>query len=221
MLIVELLPDPPAETWIREDWAVLEAIDCPNLSRHTSPTNRPHLTVSAHAWPPDPNAAVGERAGGSDRLAASPGRGEGPGAQGEPEADELRRRLRPATAGLPLSVPFGPPAVFGDPRSRRGLILVRTLVVTESLSSWRRTVTDLMGPPGSDPESDWVPHLTLARGLSPDQVGAALAVLPTRGRVGASGSDRVRFHEIRLWDADRRKVMEFDDPAGRGRSVPS
>ncbi|PPB48704.1 hypothetical protein C4K88_13380 [Arthrobacter pityocampae] len=44
---VELLLDPPSETFLLEDWAALEAAGLPNQSRHLSFSNSPHITLAA------------------------------------------------------------------------------------------------------------------------------------------------------------------------------
>lgn len=48
MLYVELLPDAVGEHRLRSDWTQLEEAGLPNLSRHRSASNRPHVTVSLH-----------------------------------------------------------------------------------------------------------------------------------------------------------------------------
>ncbi|THJ68636.1 2'-5' RNA ligase family protein [Arthrobacter echini] len=44
---VELLLDPAADLFIREDWATLERAGLPNLSNHGSGSNAPHITLVA------------------------------------------------------------------------------------------------------------------------------------------------------------------------------
>lgn len=44
---VELLLDASADLFIREDWAALEHEGLPNLSRHGSASNAPHVTLAA------------------------------------------------------------------------------------------------------------------------------------------------------------------------------
>lgn len=44
---VELLLEPEAERYVLEDWAVLEREGLPNLSRHGSWSNAPHITLAA------------------------------------------------------------------------------------------------------------------------------------------------------------------------------
>jgi 2'-5' RNA ligase len=45
MFSIELLPDPELEHALREQWRALDAADLPSLARHTSESNRPHVTV--------------------------------------------------------------------------------------------------------------------------------------------------------------------------------
>lgn len=44
---VELLLDPASHRFLLEDWAALEAEDLPNLGRHQSFSNAPHITLAA------------------------------------------------------------------------------------------------------------------------------------------------------------------------------
>ena len=46
---VELLFDPDTEAAIRHDWETLAAAGLPSLAHHQSPTNRPHVTLTAAA----------------------------------------------------------------------------------------------------------------------------------------------------------------------------
>lgn len=69
MLHVELLPDAATEARLRADWARLEERGLPNLSRHRSSSNRPHLTVGIH---PDPAPEDEEARVGGVRAALLP-----------------------------------------------------------------------------------------------------------------------------------------------------
>ena len=50
---LELLPDLASDRWLRAQWAALEAAGLDALSRHRSPSNRPHLTAVTVAHLPD------------------------------------------------------------------------------------------------------------------------------------------------------------------------
>ncbi|WP_207455796.1 2'-5' RNA ligase family protein [Herbiconiux sp. SYSU D00978] len=54
MFSIELLPDPELEQAVREQWAALAEADLPSLARHTSPTNRPHVTTIVRRALPQP-----------------------------------------------------------------------------------------------------------------------------------------------------------------------
>lgn len=45
MISIELLLDAETEARVREDWARLEAAGLSSLGAHTSPSNRPHITM--------------------------------------------------------------------------------------------------------------------------------------------------------------------------------
>ncbi len=83
MLHLELLPDPATEARLRADWARLEERGLPNLSRHRSSSNRPHVTVTIAA----------------DELA--------------PDGELPLPGLAAATASLPLPLRLGALSVFG------------------------------------------------------------------------------------------------------------
>ena len=63
---VELLLDPAADAAVRAEWAALAAAGLPSLANHRSPTNRPHVTLTAAARI-DP-AADGDLAALAERL---------------------------------------------------------------------------------------------------------------------------------------------------------
>lgn len=47
MRSVELVFDEPTDSYIRADWARLQAAGVPSLAAHTSPSNSPHITLAA------------------------------------------------------------------------------------------------------------------------------------------------------------------------------
>ncbi|SDD15885.1 2'-5' RNA ligase family protein [Auraticoccus monumenti] len=153
MLHVELLPDDPFETRLRADWEALERLDLPNLSRHRSTSNRPHVTLSVHS---------------DDVLADDPAGGRPRGPAREALADRLQQ-------GLPLPLRLGALSVFGS----GPYVLVRTLVVSTGLLALHAGVQELLGPPcvAHCEVGRWVPHTTVAHRLDADQVARALSVL--------------------------------------------
>jgi hypothetical protein len=115
--------------------------------------------------------------------------------------------LTAAVAPLPLRVRVGAVACFG----RGPFVLVRLLVASRSLLDLQAAVAKVLGP---DPATDhhfasgrWTPHVTLARRLAADQVGAALAALG-----GATELDGYAV-ACRRWDGDTRREWRLG-PAG-------
>ena len=101
---------------------------------------------------------------------------------------------------LPLPVELGALVIFGS----RRLALARLVVPQPPLLALHeRTAAALQDCPGVPHylvPGRWTPHVTLARGLTPAQVGAALETL---GQVDAlAGSVTV----MRRWDSDQRRA---------------
>jgi len=115
---------------------------------------------------------------------------------------EVEPALRAAVRVLPLPLRLGGLACFG--RSR--LVLVRIAVPSELLLRLQAAVAGALGPDPDDPAATgtlapgrWTPHVTLARRLAPEQVGAAVQVLggvPERDGVAVG---------CRRWDGDARR----------------
>lgn len=176
MLHVELLPDDGTETRLRADWEALERLDLPNLSRHRSASNRPHVTLSVH----DDDAL-------SDDPAGEVPRG--------PTRRALAARLERA---LPLPLRVGAVSVFGG----GPFVLVRTLVVTRELLTLQAGVQELLGPAcvAHCEVGRWVPHTTVAGRLDADQVARALAVLDPAPPAGTLVRGRLWDSTRRLLD---------------------
>lgn len=176
MLHVELLPDEGTEAHLRGDWEALERLDLPNLSRHRSSSNRPHVTLSIHT---------------DDVLADDPA---GPGPRG-PVRGALARRLGEA---LPLPLRLGALSVFGG----GPWVLVRTLVVSEELLRLHAGVQELLGPPcvTHAEVGRWVPHTTVAHRLDAGQVARALAVLDPSPAAGTLARARLWDSTRRVLD---------------------
>ena len=118
-----------------------------------------------------------------------------------PEGAETRiAPLREAAVLLPLPVTLGGLVLFP---SRHGAVLARAVVVTAALLAVHRAVHDAVGRavtalPVSIPDA-WTPHVTLARRLTPAQVGAALEVLEIPVLAATAT-------QLRLWDSATRLV---------------
>lgn len=101
---------------------------------------------------------------------------------------------------LPLELRLGGAVVFA---AGERFVLARQVVVSRALLALHAEALRVVGPP---PEryavtaaDRWSPHVTLARRMTGDQVGAALAV------VGAAPLDG-RLDGLRVWDATERVV---------------
>ncbi|MEH3089270.1 MAG: 2'-5' RNA ligase family protein [Microbacterium arborescens] len=102
--------------------------------------------------------------------------------------------------GLPLLCRPGGAVVFA---AGERFVLARPLVMSRALLEFHARAVALIGPP---PEryavtavDGWMPHVTLARRMTADQVGAALAL------VGAASVDGALVG-MRLWDAEQKVV---------------
>ena len=90
---------------------------------------------------------------------------------------QVDRRLLRVAAGLPVPVTLGGLLIFGG----RRFVLARLVVPSVALLDLQRSVVQSLDEP-VDPQhtfgpGGWTPHVTLARGLTADQVGSALTVL--------------------------------------------
>ena len=113
----------------------------------------------------------------------------------DPVADEA---LPGIVGGLDLTVRIGAVLLFG-PR-RHSYVLVRQVVPSAELLGLQQRVADVCGadPFGQFAAGRWSPHVTLARRIRAEQVGAALEVLGDEHTVDA------RVHHCRRWDGERR-----------------
>jgi len=105
---------------------------------------------------------------------------------------------------LPMPVRLGPPVLLGG----RRLVLARLVVVDRALLDLHAAVVAaLAGATGPSPHSapgQWVPHVTLARGIPADGLAAALSVL--RGPDGAVPEVAGLAVELRRWDSEVRRA---------------
>ncbi|GAB3533323.1 2'-5' RNA ligase family protein [Arthrobacter tecti] len=86
-------------------------------------------------------------------------------------------------------------------RTGRGLVLARAVVVGVALLEVHRKVHEALADVPKIAENcvpgRWIPHLTLARGLSPDQLARAVEILPPdHGSIALAG--------LRRWDSHQR-----------------
>jgi 2'-5' RNA ligase len=125
--------------------------------------------------------------------------------------DRIDAATEPAIVGaavgvLPVRMRIGPLMVFG----RGPHVLVRSVLATPAILAVHRAVAlacrvpeDSQSAPGR-----WVPHVTLARRMTADQVATALPLLDHRTMPG-------RAERMRRWDGQaRREWLVFpQDPA--------
>ena len=142
----------------------------PSQARHTGDSNAPHVTVAVRTAVPE-------------------------------ELDvEIAHRAGP----LPLPVVLGGLVVF----ARRRCVLARAVVPSAGPLALHSGVHEVLeaavattGPSAAylDPGS-WTPHVTLARNLTPEQVGAAVRLLgPVADLPGSAVA-------LRRWDAAARRT---------------
>lgn len=169
---IEFLFDAASDRWFRDQWAALAAADLPSQGTHRASSNRPHVTALA-ARHIDPVVD-----------------------------DRLRELLSHPETAMPVSVWPGPLIILGRGAHR---VLARSITPAPELLALQSAVTgsvheiagDTVGYPHCLP-GRWTPHVTLARRMPPDRIGAALTTL-------AAFDDRDRAVDlvrIRRWDGD-------------------
>lgn len=176
---IELTLAPSSDAAVRAAWDALAEGGLPSLAAHTSPTNRPHVTVAAGAALAMPAALPGPPAsialGGWTLFDA------------RPAADGSARFVLVRAVVLDEEL-----AAFH--RAVHEAVPVAASVLSHDAS--------LAAVPESLPGS-WSPHLTIARRLSAPRVAVALEALaampePLPSRVDVDG--------VRFWDGDTRTV---------------
>jgi 2'-5' RNA ligase len=107
--------------------------------------------------------------------------------------------LPPVFAGLDLQLMLGGLLLFG-PR-RDAYVLVRQVMVSTTLVTLQQRVVDICGSGygGQFRDGHWSPHITLARRVGSDQIGAALRTL-----AGSPAELTATVREARRWDGDRK-----------------
>jgi 2'-5' RNA ligase len=121
-----------------------------------------------------------------------------------PEVDDALPSL---FTDLDLTVRIGPLMVFGRRADR--LILVRAVAGSAELVELQTRTARLCSadPSGQFGAGRWLPHVTLARRMSHDQLGAAVQA------IGADADLRATVRHCRRWDGARRTVSWLTEPA--------
>lgn len=173
----------------------------------------------------DPDADAAVRADWAALDAAGlPSAGQHQGPSNAPhvtlaERDEVGERtergLDRLAAALPVQLPLGGLLLF--PAARGRAVLARAVVVSERLLRLHAAAAGLLGP-GGPPwgrPGAWVPHVTLARRLTPDQVARAVAVLTERAPAPAPVLE-ARGVLLQRWDPGTRttRVLGERDQSG-------
>ncbi|WP_298804015.1 2'-5' RNA ligase family protein [uncultured Pseudokineococcus sp.] len=114
--------------------------------------------------------------------------------------------LREAAEPLPQAVRLGPLVVLGGRRH----VLARLLVATPGLLALHaRTAEVVSGCPEPGEllaPGAWTPHVTLARGLTGEQLAEALAALGGAGALGPAADVEAAVVGVRRFDGDARAV---------------
>lgn len=168
MRSVDLTFEDSADQAIRNDWAALAGLGLPSLASHTSPSNRPHITLVA----------------GAELVVA-------PGAQ---EIEDL----------LPIVVGFSGLVAF--PAGRGKFVLARLVVPSRDLLQLHaRLHRHSRGAYTHTGPDAWTPHVTLARRMTSEQLGAAVDALDVM--------PAARCTEARLWDSSTRTITPLGGPS--------
>lgn len=172
---VELLLDETSDQQIRRQWQLLHDAGLPSQTTVRSATKRPHVTLLA-----------------AHRI--------------DPAVDNA---LAGVAVRLPFGVTIGAPIVFGTGTTRS---LARLVVPSSELLSVHAQVirlgTDHAFGPDDRPglfahcsPGKWTPHVTLARRIPVDRIGAALEIVGDPSTAPASSID-ARVVGLRRWDSD-------------------
>src|SRR6478735_2007388 len=113
----------------------------------------------------------------------------------ETVAPEAEAALGAVALRLPVEVVVGSPLLF---HARRRWVLTRHVVMDRSLLELHAHALALLGrePDSLTSPGRWVPHVTLARGVSDEQLPAALKLVSTAQPVRAVAL------RLRRWDSE-------------------
>lgn len=167
---VEGVFDEATDAEVRRRWTVLADAGLPSQASHRGQSNSPHLTLS-----------VAERVP-ADVEQSLVGLATGP------------------ESGLPLSCRLGPLVLLGG----RRLVVAHLVVPSEPLLRLQSAAAAVMT--GCDGVSDlvlpgrWTPHVTLARGVDRDQLGAVVEALGRLDEVEGA------ITSLRRWNPVERRV---------------
>lgn len=120
--------------------------------------------------------------------------------------------LRVVAARLPLDVRVGTVLLF---HAKQRWVLARHVVVDRPLLELHEHARSVLGDGGS-PLTDpgrWVPHVTLARGLTDEQLPGALALL------AESQPFPARALRLRRWDQGAARAWDVVPQSSAGRSL--
>ena len=122
-------------------------------------------------------------------------------------AAEADARLPELFGDLDLPVRIGALMIFGPRRGQ--VILVRQVIPSVDLLTLQQQVASVCraDPRGQFGAGNWSPHITLARRMGLNQLGAAVEML---GRSAAELTGVVRH--CRRWDGARRTVLWSTEP---------
>lgn len=108
---------------------------------------------------------------------------------------------------LPLRLQLGSVLLF---RARRRWVVARHVVVDRPLLDLHEAVAAVLGP-GSSPltaTGSWIPHVSVARNVSEDQLPAVLEVL------SRTPAYAVTARRLRRWDQDARRAWDVGQASG-------
>jgi 2'-5' RNA ligase len=118
-------------------------------------------------------------------------------------AAEAESALGPVALRLPVELLVGPPLLF---HARRRWVLARHVVVDRRLLELHAHAQAVLGNGGSPLTSPghWVPHLTLARGVSDEQLPQALKLVSVAPPIAAVAL------RLRRWDSEAGRAWDVE-----------
>lgn len=110
---------------------------------------------------------------------------------------------RSSLSALPVSVTLGGPVLLGRGARR---VIARLVVPSPELSRLHAALLDVAGPAENGPfdaSDDWMPHVTLARGVPREQAGRAVETI---------GVTEIEASVIMLrhWDSETRTLTAIE-----------